>query len=217
MIVLVLGGSACPRAEAPPPTAAAGSPTPVEPSEAQPFARDDEVAVKAALTAAGRHVDDHTCVRWSSTFPRVVVVGDFAHDLGCEEAGLFVDRTFHATNGEVAGLATRGFAGAAMAEKESLARAWIDEVTHAFGGRFVTAPEPAFTLEGSPEFSPVMVRMNKIGGVVVEGWTELPAGMQDESSYRLVTYRFAPDGALSAESKRTFTVDGARLRAAGRP
>jgi hypothetical protein len=129
---------------------------------------------------------------------------------------MFVDRTWHAEGGTTKALATRGFADAQMQEKESIARAWVEEALQAFGGRFVLVPTKAFELDGSPKHEPVRVRMNKIGGVVVEGWVARPSGMQDESAFDFVVYRFAPDGALEAESSRSFTVDGQRLRDAER-
>jgi len=180
---------------------------------AQPFARNDEAAVKAALQSNGHEVHDDMCIEWPSSFPRVVLIGGFAHDQGCSHEGMFVDRKFHATGGEVEALATRGFETAGIEEKEAIARAWIGEVVHAFGGGFVTQSSSAFELDDSPKFEPVHVRANKVGGVVVEGWVQDPSGMRFESSFRLVTYRFAPDGSISAESKRQFTVDGERLNA----
>jgi hypothetical protein len=216
-LTLVLGVSACSRGEpvkpgpSEAPVRAAAEPAP------QPFAKDDKAAVRAALTSAGHDIGEDGCIAWPSSFPRVVVVGGFAHDRGCDVDGVFVDRTFHAAGGEVPGLATRDFEAALLAAKESIARAWIDEVVHAFGGHFVTESTTAFELDDSPKFSPVLARVNKIGGVVVEGWIAEPPGMQDASTFTLVTYRFAKDGALQAESKQTFTVDGQRIRAGETP
>jgi hypothetical protein len=160
----------------------------------------------------GKDPGEDACFAWPQSFPRVVVVGSFAHDRGCMNVGLFVDRTFHAVGGEVAGLATRGFASAGMTDKESLARAWIDEVEHAWDGSFLTAATTAFSVDDSPKFAPVRVRADKVGGVVVEGWVQQPPGMSDESAFVFVSYRFAKDGALSRDEKQTFAVDGARIR-----
>ena len=207
LAVLALALS-CTRAD--PGPAAAADP-------AEPFAKDDERAVRAALAeATGHPVAEDTCFAWPASFPRVVLVGGFAHDRGCELEGMFVDRTYYAEGGRVEAIATRGFSAAKLEDKESIARAWVDEVLHAFDGAFVTVSTPAFELEGSPKFEPVHVRANKIGGVVVEGWVQRPSGMQDESAFDLVVYRFGPDGAVEAESKRSFAVDGQRLRDAAR-
>lgn len=214
--VLFLG---CARAE--PPTGGATAPavsataasTATTPTPAA-FARDDKAAVQAALASAGVEVGDDPCLSWPSSFPRVVVVGSFANDRGCDVEGIFVDRTWHARGGEVAGLATRGFVDAAMATKQSLARAWADEVVHAFGGGFVTEDDVAFGLDGSPGFTPVSVRANEAGAVVVEGWTLEPAGMVFESTFHHVGLHFAVDGALSFEAGKSFTIDGPRLQQA---
>ncbi len=198
--------------------AVTAAPTPTPPAaEPPPFARDDKVAVRLALKQAGLDLDDHDCLAWPASFPRVVAVGQFAHDRGCELAGIFVDRRFITSDGEVAALATRDFMNTRLAAKEALARAWIDEVVHAFGGEFVTEPGAAFSLPDAPTFAPVFARLNKIGGVVVEGWISEPPGMQDESVFHLVTHRFAPDGKLETESKLRHAVDGPRLRGAEQP
>lgn len=198
--------------QTPPPATPEPAPKkPAEPAPA-PFAPDDRAAVRAALAQAGVEFGDDDCIEWPGSFPRVVVVGSFAHDRGCRTTGLFVDRTYLPTGGDVAGLATRDFVAARLADKEAIARAWIDEVVHAFGGEFVTEPTPAFTFDDLPKYTPVIVRENKIGGVVVEGWTAVPPGMNDESAFVLMHYQFAPDGALTAESRQRFAVDGQRLR-----
>ena len=188
------------------------TPTPTPTPTGPTFTRDDRTAVQAALRSAGVELDDHDCVTWPASFPRVVVVGSFAHDRGCRNSGLFVDRKWIAEGGEVEALATRDFVGAKLTDKEAIARAWIDEVEHAFGGEFVATSEVAFTLEGSRPFTPVVVRENKVGGVVVEGWERVPPGMRDQSTYVLVSYRFAPDGQLTAETKQDFSIEGQRLR-----
>lgn len=110
------------------------------------------------------------------------------------------------------GLATRGVVDARGTDKAAIARAWIDEVVHACGDEFVTAPEPAFGLDGSPAFTPVIVREDKIGGVVVEGWERVPPGTVDESRFVLKAHRFAPGGALESETRHDFAVEGGRLR-----
>jgi len=127
---------------------------------------------------------------------------------------VLVDRRWAGGGDAPGGLATRGFVDARGTDKEAIARAWIDEVVHAFGDEFVTALEPAFGLDGSPAFTPVVVRDNKIGGVVVEGWERVPPGMVDESRFVSRTYRFAPDSALESETRQEFAVDRARLREA---
>lgn len=212
-LALVLLALSCTKAEPSPtkPTAAerkAGA-------KSEPFAKNDEQAVRAALAEGGHDVGD-ACFAWPASFPRVVVVGGFAHDRGCDLEGMFVDRTWHGEGGTKAALATREFADAKMEDKEAIARAWVEEGLQAFGGRFVQVTHKAFELEGSPKFEPVRARMNKIGGIVVEGWVERPPGMQDESGFDFVVYRFAPDGAVETASSRGFVVDGQRLREAER-
>lgn len=193
-----------------------GQPAPEQPAppERPPsIAEGDKAALAAAIKAAGDEFDDDDdCAEWPKSFPRVVAAGSFAHDRGCDLAGLLVDGKWITRGGEVAGLATRGFAGATPEDKQKLARAWVDEVVHAFGGRFVEAPELAFKVAGVTH-TPAVVRMEG-AEVVIEGWTREPSGMRWESAYELMTYRFAADGALSAARKQRFAVEGERLQAA---
>lgn len=182
------------------------------PKQPEPFAKDDRAAVARALaTAWGREPGDDACIEWPASFPRVVAVGSFASDRGCEAEGLFVDRTFIASRFDAAGLATRDFAKAPPDVKETLARAWVDEVVHAFGGGFVSEPHAAFSFEGGPAFTPPKVE----GGtdvIVVDGWVQEPPGMSDESSFYHVTYAFSREGELATTTANGFTIEGQRLR-----
>lgn len=179
----------------------------------KPFAKDDKAAVLAAYKAAtGTDLGEDACVVWPSSFPRVTLVGGFAHDRGCDLEGVFVDGELRKTDANQAGLATREFEKAVLADKEAIARAWTDEVLHAFGGNFVSASQPAFEIEGSPKFSAPRATENKIGGVVVEGWVQRPAGMVYEFAYDYIIYRYAPDGALETEKRNSFSVPGDKVR-----
>ncbi|MBK6922559.1 MAG: hypothetical protein IPH07_34535 [Deltaproteobacteria bacterium] len=183
-----------------------------EPELPAPLPRDDRAAVAEALRPHGVTLDDSDCIAWPPSFPRVVVIGSFANDRGCQHSGTLVDRQWSTDEASVAGLATRGFASASLDDKHTIARAWVDEVNHAFGHDFVTASEPAFSQPGSPAFTPVHVRDDKLAGVVIEGWVRLPSGMVDETAYAFEKHRITRDGAHSHESDRRFAVDGAVLR-----
>ncbi|MBX7081909.1 MAG: hypothetical protein K1X88_22075 [Nannocystaceae bacterium] len=229
-LAVLLLSTACARAESdhgggspPSKVATSAAPTTATPTadpqptdpEPAPLAKDDQAGVKAALAAAGVSLDDDGCVAWPLSFPRVVAIGSFAHDRGCETMGLLVDRRWHAGDtGIAAALATVGFPAATMERREGLARAWVDEVEHAFGDHFVTTSELAFELDGSSRFQPVIVRTNKLGAVVVEGWTREPSGMQDESGFARMRYTISPPGELQRSSEARFSVEGPRLREA---
>jgi hypothetical protein len=191
---------------------ASGTPGQQPAPEKPAIVEGDKAALKAAIKAGGGEFGDDDCAEWPRSFPRVVAAGSFAHDRGCDLEGLLVDGEWITRGGEVAGLATRGFAGATPEDKQKLARAWVEEVAQGFGGGFVGAPEPAFKVAGVTH-TPVVVRMEG-PEVVVEGWTREPSGMRWESAYNLVTYRFAADGKLSVAGKQRFAVEGERLEAA---
>lgn len=210
---------ACTRVDggANPVTAAEGKPAPKpepkpEPKPGPSIARDDKAALAAAVRAAGGVFDDDDCGAWPSTFPRVVAVGSFAHDRGCDLSGLMIDGKWITENTSIAGLQTVGFAAAASEEKQRLARAWVDEVEHGFGGRFVTEADLAFKVAGVAH-TPVVVRVEG-PLIVVEGWVRHPSGMRYESAFSLATYRFTADGALTVASAQRFAVEGERLEAA---
>lgn len=185
------------------------------PEAAQPPARGDRAAVREAVKkATGQDPGEDVCAEWPPSFPRVVVVGSFAHDRGCTFDGLLVDRTW-LTGGEgvsAAGLASAGWAEADMYSREKLAKAWVEEVEQAFGGHFVQASTTAFTFDDTPAFDPVRVRTTKVLGVVVEGWIAEPSGMVWEESYHYVEYRFDREGNLKATSERSFSVAGERIQ-----
>lgn len=196
-----------------PPTA---SDTPPKTDTAAPIQRDDRVALAAALKAVGVELHEEDCAVWPPTFPRVVMVGSFAHDRGCDLSGMLIDGKWITADTSVAGLKTAGFAAAAPEERQRLARAWVGEVEQGFGDSFVGAlvgpPEFAFKVAGVA-YTPVAARIDG-PDVVVEGWVSDRAGMRYEFGYALVTYRFAPDGALKVASTKEFRVDGERVDAA---
>lgn len=182
----------------------------------EPFARDDRDAVRQAIQeATGRDPGDDACIQWPPSFPRLVVVGTFAHDRGCMYEGLFVDRTWYAgrdAKADVAGLSTVGWAKADIEQRQKIARDWVREVAQAFDGRFVEKPTTAFAFDDTPDFEPVHVRPTKVMGVVVDGWVAEPSGMVFEEAYRFVEYRFGPDATVQGSSSRQFAVPGERIR-----
>jgi hypothetical protein len=178
---------------------------------------DIKTVREAYRAELGRDLGDKPdCVDWPKPFPHVVMVGHFAHDRGCMLEGLFIGRTWYGggSGGAAAakGLATRGWASASADERQTLAREWIDSVTHAFDGRFVRSEPTAFVFDDTPAFEPVQVAAMDDGGVSIDGWVELPSGMVWESAYHFVEYHFDGQGALTAKVSRRFAVDGQRIR-----
>lgn len=175
----------------------------------------NEEVRRAYADASGRTLSDDACIERPGSFPSIVMVGGFAHDRGCSMESLFIDGKLQdrtsAGSWSLRTLETVGFVAAERARQEEIARLYVDEVVHAFGGRFVTATGPAFELEDTPAFTPVAVADHH-EGFVIRGWTRRPSGMVDESGFLFMEYAFAPNGQVTATRGETFTVPGDRLR-----
>ncbi len=175
----------------------------------------DEAVRKAYADAIGHALDENDCIERPSSFPGVIVIGGFAHDRGCSMQGLFIDGKLQdrttAGSWSLRLLETVDFANADRPRQQDLARMYVDEVVHVFGGRFVTTSSKAFDFEDTPAFVPVSVAEHH-QGFVIKGWTRLPSGMLDESGFVFMEYAFAPSGQVTATRGERFSVDGARLR-----
>ncbi|MFO0632670.1 MAG: hypothetical protein U0168_07470 [Nannocystaceae bacterium] len=225
-LALLLLFTACARAESDhgggaPPAQAATTATPgTEPPASRSAAEQAHTAADRARRPRDggqgpgrrrRPVRRRRLRRVGAQLSRVVAVGSFAHDRGCETVRLLVDRRWHAGDAGVAARARdRGLRRRRAGEREALARRWVDEVEHAFGDHFVSASELAFELDGSSRFQPVLARTNKLGAVVVEELDPGAAGMQDESAFQRMRYTISPQGELQREAR--FSVEGPRLR-----
>lgn len=183
----------------------------------EPLGRSSAAVREAVKAATGEDLGADLCTVSPSTFPRVIVVGGFADDRGCMYEGMFVDRTWYGSGGErptQAVLRTAGWADADAEKRQKLARAWVYEVSNAFGGSFVAETTTAFSFGDTPDFEPPRVSATEDGGVIVSGWIEEPSGMVWESAYHFVEYRFGPDATLDVDVGRHFSVPGERIQAA---
>lgn len=182
-----------------------------------PLGRSSAAVREAVKAATGEDLGADLCTVFPSTFPRVIVVGGFADDRGCMYEGMFVDRTWYGRGGERPSRAVLGTAGWADADAETrqkLARAWVHEVSNAFGGSFVAETTTAFSFGDTPDFEPPRVSATEDGSVIVSGWIEEPSGMVWESAYHFVEYRFGPDASIDVGVSRHFSVPGQRIQAA---
>lgn len=208
------------------PLACGGEPTP---GGSNPTKREGEVAAapidvstdagvkKAWERFKGEVLGDKDCIARPKAFPTAVVVGLFAHDRGCRLKGVFIGEQLHSSSrGQRARYAhetlkSAGFVDAPEARKHELARAYVDEVIHAFRDGLVTKATPAFALEETPEYAAPTVK-TVTDETHVAGWVPLPAGDKDETGYIHGEWRFSSAGFLRTSLSNRFTVTGARLR-----
>ena len=152
---------------------------------------------------------DRNCVRRieRGPFAGAIVVGDFAHDRGCDAQGVHFRCCYHDEMQASAGplLAAAGWDAAATTRRGELALAWIEQVAHAFGARFLHGPTPHFAAAKKTFAAPAATATD--AGVTVRGWVEERAGMVQESRYSLLEVRFSPSGQHAGGAQvETFTV-----------
>ena len=200
------------------PTPGGSNPAKTEKAAPAPIDLSTDSGVKKAWERLkGEALSDKDCIARPKSFPSAVVVGLFASDRGCRLKGIFIGDQLHASSrGQRARYAHEtlksvGFIDAPEARKHELARAYVDEVIHAFRDGLVDAATPAFALEETPPFTAPVVK-TVTDETHVEGWVPLPSGDKDETGYIYGEWRFSSAGFLRTSLTNRFTVTGARLR-----
>lgn len=168
----------------------------------------DEGVVKAfnRLNDGSDVVEDDLCIDRPRDLMDVVLVGDFAYDLGCTYSYAFVNGEY----GKIRDLTPAGLAHNGWADennRSSLALIWAQDVLFA-EYRSVGSSNEDFEHADTPAYTEEAATLTADGGVVVEWWTEDPAGMLPETTYRLRHYEFDVDGNLvHSETLDSFTIE----------
>jgi hypothetical protein len=158
---------------------------------------DDGVSA-AREAVSGQKLDGYSkgCVRRDGALPETVVVGSFAHDLGCEFQGVFVgSRYFEGDEAAVSKNALNhlGWKTARPEERERLAKLWVEKGLLAFLTVLARKDED---FQDHP-FQPPQAVTKENGEIIVTLWIREPPGMSREKVYRRLEYRFYADGALA--------------------
>jgi hypothetical protein len=165
----------------------------------------DSGVLLAYNTITEQHLaPDDFCIHHPNGLKEVVVVGGFAHDLGCKGDELFVGQTLgHFDHLTDEGLALNGWNNGTG--REELALLWVEEVILAWRSPVPTENED-FTKVGIP-FSPPTAQTLNDDRVLVELWVREPAGMLPEANYTFLRVVFEADGRLAEQEViENFTV-----------
>jgi hypothetical protein len=139
------------------------------------------------------------CIKRLKESANVIVIGFFAHDLGCRFAGAFINSR-HFEKDDVAlsknALAALGWGTANRGQREQLAKLWVERGLLAF----FTVPSVKDKDFQNREFHPPQVKAKDNGEIVVTLWIRVPSRMTRERGYQLLEYRFATDGNLAGSS-----------------
>jgi len=139
------------------------------------------------------------CIKRLEESQKIIIVGFFAYDRGCEFEGAFVDsRYFEVGDASLSkrALDVLGWGAANQARREQLAKLWVEKGLLAF---FNVIEEKEKDLENRG-FHPPQVASNAKGEITITLWIHLPSGMTPERGYERLEYRFAADGSLSGNS-----------------
>jgi hypothetical protein len=161
----------------------------------------DEGVTAAREAVSGKKLDQYSkgCVRRSTDLPKVVVVGSFAHDLGCEFQGVFLgSRYFEGGDAALSKSALNfmGWQAAKREQREKLARLWVEKGLLAFLTVLVQKDED---FPDHPFQTPQAV-YSESGEIVVTLWIRQPPGMIRERVSQLLEYRFSKDGELTGRT-----------------
>lgn len=151
---------------------------------------------KLGLVDKGRSKLDarDVCIKRLKESAKIIVVGFFAHDLGCRLDGAFIGSRYLKKgdpNFSREALAELGWAKAASKVREQLALQWTKKGLLAFS-TVLNSKDKDF---GNGEFHPPQAVSNENGEVTIKLWIQLPSGRDPEKRFRRVELKF--DGAGS--------------------
>jgi len=162
----------------------------------------DEGVNAARQAVSGREIDQLSkgCVRRHQSLPEIVMVGGFAHDLGCTMDGAFIGKRFINADDNLSrnALEHLGWAKSDGRKREEIALNWVQFGLLAFEYPLASA-NGDFTKQRFDK--PQAVTSEQTGVVVVSLWNQKPPGMLCEKNYDKFSYAFAKDGSLKEKSR----------------
>jgi hypothetical protein len=161
----------------------------------------DEGVTAARKAIGGKKIDEYSkgCIRRSPELSKIVVVGSFAHDRGCDFQGVFLGSRYFEENDAATSKSALNFMGwqtARQEQRERLARLWVEKGLLAFLTVLVQRDE-AFP---DHPFQPPQAVSRESGEIIVTLWIREPPGMRRERVSQLLEYRFSKDGALAGRT-----------------
>lgn len=166
----------------------------------------DEGVARAYNRASGSDfVLDDFCISRPDQLKDVVVVGFFAHDIGCDYDEIFVRSTLgDISNMTQAGLEANGWD--ETAARTELALIWLEEVV-LIESDVISRANEAFETGGKTFTIPESVLIDD-GSVRVRMWLRAPSGMLAEDVYSKIQYDFSADGSTIERTKLDgFTIE----------
>lgn len=157
---------------------------------------DEAIAAKRRTV---RLAAKNVCLERLKESPRVIVVGAFRYDYDCHFEGAFVDSRFYEANTleiHENALAALGWEKANQAEREEIARLWVEKGLLAF---FTVLQTKTKELENFDSHPPRVVSDEK-GGMKITLWFQTPPRMRRGKGFQRVEYRFKDTGEFSGTS-----------------
>ncbi len=131
------------------------------------------------------------CLKRPKELPNIILVGDFAHDLGCRLTGGFVGQEYVKRKDlSESALKSLGWEKAPKDVREGLALNWVKNGMMAFGNPLDKATKD-FT---NRKFEKPRAKSDNDGNITITLWLKRPAGMICEDAYSQVSYAFSKDG-----------------------
>lgn len=168
-------------------------------AELQKLADAEREKLGLANKKSSRLETRDVCIKRFKESEQVIVIGFFAHDVGCQFGGAFVNSRFYdKTDANLSkdALAALGWEKAPKREREMLAKFWVEKGLLRFFTVLYTKDENL----NSSEFHPPQVTSQANGEIKVTLWIRLPSGMSRDRGYQLLQYKFVADGSLSSST-----------------
>ena len=164
----------------------------------------DEAVLEALRKEHGDIEEDDICIVRPSSFRKLIIVGFFAHDRGCDGGIVYYKgEKVSDENFSLKVLKDNGWG--KEDDRQELALKWVREVSLVWESILSSEPERFDSEEGYTYFDPVAEGDGE--NIQVRCWIREPAGMLHEDNYRMGTFDFtAAKGLVKISHDKRFTV-----------
>ncbi|MEP6901591.1 MAG: hypothetical protein ABJA66_07565 [Actinomycetota bacterium] len=162
------------------------------PSNAELIKSDEKL--EAARKVASRLETEDGCVKRLKESVKVIIIGSFRTDVGCHLDGVFVDSQYFERDDTAFSknaLVALGWEKANQAEREKLAKLWVEKGLLAFSTVIYTKDKDL----NDRNFQPPVADSGGNGEIKVTLWIQTPPGMmRSAKDFQRLEFRFAIDG-----------------------